>query len=282
MTSFNPRTRTGCDLSRLADFYSAQVSIHAPARGATASDLGQGLPLLCFNPRTRTGCDPEYPTFKREIICFNPRTRTGCDITIYKTISGRQSFNPRTRTGCDGGLENFKPLQTVSIHAPARGATNLPFTTLSALLFQSTHPHGVRLAEAIVSDLNASFNPRTRTGCDSDNVVRFGGIDVSIHAPARGATKHIYNDICEGEFQSTHPHGVRPPLSDYPTLSRRRFNPRTRTGCDPGKLHGIKIRISVSIHAPARGATPLSQSLDQSHTGFNPRTRTGCDLHAIY
>ena len=35
------------------------VSIHAPARGATAAAGCLRLPLISFNPRTREGCDGE-------------------------------------------------------------------------------------------------------------------------------------------------------------------------------------------------------------------------------
>ena len=61
----------------------------------------------------------------------------------------------------------------------------------------------------VVTD-NMGFNPRTHMGCDldatNDDPVSF----VSIHAPTWGAT--IYEIIKNAliEFQSTHPHGVRP------------------------------------------------------------------------
>jgi len=56
---------------------------------------------------------------------------------------------------------------------------------------------------------------------------------VSIHAPARGATK-----ICS-----------------FAAYIKRRFNPRTREGCDQCQVDLDYARIMVSIHAPARGAT---------------------------
>ena len=77
---------------------------------------------------------------------------------------------------------------------------------------------------------------------------------VSIHAPTRGATvcqkKHWTN--CR-RFQSTHPHGVRPPRKGgmLPIIC---FNPRTHTGCD-SYLVKCDIVVVVSIHAPTRGAT---------------------------
>ena len=54
-------------------------------------------------------------------------------------------------------------------------------------------------------------------------------------------------------FQSTHPHGVRPKRSTN-VLKEFSFNPRTHTGCDHF-FDSFLCTISVSIHAPTRGAT---------------------------
>ena len=55
----------------------------------------------------------------------------------------------------------------ISIHAPARGATSLVFVrVMLLLLFQSTHPRGVRLGLYLLQLLACNFNPRTREGCD--------------------------------------------------------------------------------------------------------------------
>ena len=145
------------------------VSIHAPARGATWN-----IDFLCTSD-----------------TCFNPRTRTGCDFGIYSGISNLKSFNPRTRTGCDVIIHHLHPPNhLVSIHAPARGATQPPFLPIMP---------------------TPCFNPRTRTGCD---LYAYGlaayEYMVSIHAPARGATRQLlYFMGWSSKFQSTHPHGVR-------------------------------------------------------------------------
>ena len=55
-----------------------------------------------------------------------------------------------------------------------------------------------------------SFNPRTHTGCD----------EISQQQRERRL-----------QFQSTHPHGVRP-TKWLNSRSLNRFNPRTHTGCD--------------------------------------------------
>ena len=36
--------------------------------------------------------------------------------------------------------------------------------------------------------------------------------------------------------------------------------------------------ICVSIHAPTRGATPISDTMAIISASFNPRTHEGCDL----
>ena len=65
----------------------------------------------------------------------------------------------------------------VSIHAPTRGATSMMNWTRRLIMFQSTHPRGVR-----------------REWLDV-----FGILYVSIHAPTRGATK------CAGYIQRCQP-----------------------------------------------------------------------------
>ena len=78
----------------------------------------------------------------------------------------------------------------VSIHAPARGATEANYSDEILQEFQSTHPHGVRRAQpSLTKERTGCFNPRTRTGCDR------------LHC--RQSARSLL-------FQSTHPHGVRP------------------------------------------------------------------------
>ena len=99
---------------------------------------------------------------------------------------------------------------SISIHAPARGATS--FTSLIGIStgFQSTLPQGERRCKMVFNSINNNFNPRSRKGSDikycSSFIVpsnfnprsRKGSDDtapelwdklkISIHAPARGAT----------------------------------------------------------------------------------------------
>ena len=143
----------------------------------------------------------------------------------------------------------------VSIHAPARGATH---SRLSG-----KQPHRV--------SIHAPARGATLTGKAADSET------VSIHAPARGATPRLDAQIGELiKFQSTHPRGVRPGenilmavIGSFNPRTREgcdtsssalqwqncSFNPRTREGCDRD-VCGVGGDNLVSIHAPARGATP--------------------------
>ena len=166
-------------------------------------------------------------------------------------------FNPRTHTGCDaeisGRIEALSEFQSTHPHGVRHYELKV---TDGDAVFQSTHPHGVRLGEVWFCWLgrHGGFNPRTHTGCDSRSYTQHVFIMVSIHAPTRGATLHgpvlrrgirvSIHAPTRGatprypspppptiEFQSTHPHGVRPRLVSCYALFKC-FNPRTHTGCD--------------------------------------------------
>ena len=151
-------------------------------------------PASRFNPRARTGRDELlFEEFRVVHHRFNPRARTGRDsinafayavnpsfqstrphgarlLMILKNGTFLVRFNPRARTGRDtSGCASHAYLYCVSIHAPARGATELkPEYYEQAIKFQSTRPHGARHGLNLIDCLKRC---------------------VSIHAPARGATK---------------------------------------------------------------------------------------------
>ena len=144
---FNPRTHEGCDFIIFASALDAQVSIHAPMKGATRFTGCQAAEDRRFNPRTHEGCDAVSLQQIQLTSRFNPRTHEGCDAaTCGKPAMGTRSFNPRTHEGCDfygfacksnGRCFNPRthegcdlcphPLSIdsgVSIHAPMKGATS--------------------------------------------------------------------------------------------------------------------------------------------------------------
>ncbi len=120
----------------------------------------------------------------------------------------------------------------ISIHAPAKGATKWYNRRSYKERFQSTHPQRVRQLlrkntakiyyfnprtrkgcdfEWVTAQFfNTYFNPRTRKGCDVEHFAFMRIIlDISIHAPAKGATFHSLILFLSKSFQSTHPQRVR-------------------------------------------------------------------------
>ncbi len=198
-SSFNPRTRVGCDQRTQQERVEQQqfqsthprgvrqgplitiglakhVSIHAPAWGATRRFLWYPCVLRCFNPRTRVGCDHHHREQSGAPHCFNPRTRVGCD--AMRTNRYRRFFE-------------------VSIHAPAWGATiEASIPSGPPVMFQSTHPRGVRRDTSRHAQIIMCFNPRTRVGCDIFFLDQtLAGQRVSIHAPAWGATVSMFYPV---------------------------------------------------------------------------------------
>ncbi len=191
----------------------------------------------------------------------------------------------------------------VSIHAPARGATCwLDRPDRFIRVFQSTLPRGERhRARSIAAWIQSRFNPRSRAGSDHEHVTGHGTVHgVSIHAPARGATTAGVGAMpLSTMFQSTLPRGERPAVCRTDRPATAGFNPRSRAGSDGiesltcqrltmfqstlprGERHRIgysSTRLStVSIHAPARGATASIVITSAQHACFNPRSRAGSD-----
>ena len=121
------------------------------------------------------------------------------------------------------------------------------------------------------------FNPRPRAGGDRDRIIRF---------------------LVEGMFQSTPPCGGRPPIQNF-RLPSVLFQSTPPCGGRQGRACWICDLISVSIHAPVRGATnanlpdktassmfqstppcggrPDKQVMSFCDNGFNPRPRAGGD-----
>ena len=82
-------------------------------------------------------------------------------------------------------------------------------------------------------------------------------------------------------FQSTLPRGERlMPVHSVPGLDN--FNPRSHEGSDTGEILEITITITISIHAPTRGATHFVHTLCFCSIYFNPRSHEGSDLTSTF
>ena len=167
------------------------ISIHAPARGATYAGGAGSQSVIHFNPRPREGGDYHayyYHTFQSQISIHAPArgaTRLVPDlgqvavISIHAPARGATSgnksflwvylyFNPRPREGGDYSRDMTLQGIVISIHAPARGATSRGGTDRRK---------------------DRHFNPRPREGGDLRLLRVSLNAEISIHAPARGATR---------------------------------------------------------------------------------------------
>ena len=143
---------------------------------------------ICFNPRARAGRDAIIRHFLATHKCFNPRARAGRDAILAFAASSALGFNPRARAGRDINL-----------------------------------PHLLRCVK--------SFNPRARAGRDANSALQLLYLTVSIHAPARGATRTPW--AIQWRYWS--------------------FNPRARAGRDPF-APGILIANDLFQSTRPRGA----------------------------
>ena len=103
---------------------------------------------------------------------------------------------------------------------------------------------------------------------------------VSIHAPARGATRWRYARPHQQWFQSTRPHEARQSQSSQ-MPSAPMFQSTRPHEARPLLLAGIQQFLVVSIHAPARGATDDERDAPLALAGFNPRARTRRDRMSL-
>ena len=191
--------------------------------------------IRCFNPRTREGCDCLGPAWIAGLESFQSTHPRGVrQKTDMLRSMPRTSFNPRTREGCDCKV----------IYRPALDE-----------MFQSTHPRGVRPPNNRIFGRSGQFQSTHPRG-----VRHFPGwpvhhgFNVSIHAPARGATVFLCTyRIIDGSF-----------------------NPRTREGCD--MIGAISLTSWDGFNPRTReGCDSLISPMPSPSSSFNPRTREGCD-----
>ena len=192
------------------------------------------LRRLYFNPRSREGSDHVRRLHQK----------TGNDISIHAPAKGATVVPD---------ADAF--FRQISIHAPAKGATMAVFfnrtrgrfqstlprrerpsimnVTTGETLFQSTLPRRERLSKRVETDrFYPDFNPRSREGSDRDGQPLLAGHDISIHAPAKGATfplavsRSTVNDFNprSREGSDRQQPGNKDPL--------HYFNPRSREGSD--------------------------------------------------
>ena len=163
---FNPRPRMGGDLTALIIIPQEIISIHAPAWGATPEGGGPYTVLAHFNPRPRMGGDMPRTTVSTWLGLFQSTPPHGGRHNTSELEIWHHNFNPRPRMGGDAmhclgfsipAFQSTPPhggrlfsgymlsgTESISIHAPAWGATYRQLDLVHSSEFQSTPPHGGR------------------------------------------------------------------------------------------------------------------------------------------
>ena len=259
------------------------------------------FPSICnFNPRSREGSDSccsisargsrqfQSTLPRRERPCvllstcpthnFNPRSREGSDRPSPVFSIPPADFNPRSREGSDRAPGCLPAGTSISIHAPAKGATNgLEYGIVNGTDFNPRSREGSDLSHYFIYMVFLYFNPRSREGSDpsfafwSRMVWLFQStlprrerrrlpknipcdLPISIHAPAKGAT------LCSGGCGDLDGISIHAPAKGATIIHLL-----------------IQPPLPISIHAPAKGATESIICLMVLSRDFNPRSREGSD-----
>ena len=210
---FNPRSRGGSDLGGAEPPHAEPEFQSTLPRGERRKKSPRKQRPDRFNPRSRGGSDRSVERcYRCSAHSFNPRSRGGSDVGLVAIENIHGSFNPRSRGGSDPRTRRMCRWRSVSIHAPAGGATR-ERCVVHQWRSVSIHAPAGGATENCIPSLNvrASFNPRSR-----------GGSDIADYVVKR-------KDLV---FQSTLPRGERRKDSSRVKRFRHRFNPRSRGGSD--------------------------------------------------
>ena len=300
---FNPRAHAGRDPTTAASIATCTRFQSTRPRGARPSNLARWIrPTCCFNPRAHAGRDRYLCVNADKLtnVSIHAPTRgaTGDDSKL--AASGEfQSTRPRgARPGRRAGFCGqcgFNPRAHAGRDAPCRASITGP-------AFQSTRPRGARRASRMLArGFRPRFNPRAHAGRDAlRQPAVHGHVEVSIHAPTRGATsgldddnlrgalfqstrprgaRRFFDTLCECAhvgFQSTRPRGARP--AGWNASAPHPFQSTRPRGARLEPVDMLASRRHVSIHAPTRGATSTLPRWSQAPRSFNPRAHAGRDL----
>ena len=191
---FNPRTHEGCDIMVvwfINLLYLFQSTHPRGVRHSISSSHNIETEFQSTHPRgVRQGVTSVFangkvsihaPTRGATVIsmrcdgsrsCFNPRTHEGCDCFFVYVGRCYKSFNPRTHEGCDLQVLLLFLVLLLFQSTHPRGVRHEQ--TRGQRLsneFQSTHPRGVRRIDLSPILDSKSFNPRTHEGCDCSPIL---------------------------------------------------------------------------------------------------------------
>ena len=190
-------------------------------------------------------------------------------------------FNPRSREGSDYLFCTFTIFFSISIHAPAKGATFCGNWYLTS--GKNFNPRSREGSDVLISylsnNLNISihapakgataYNPLSNLyflisihapakGATIGEKAAQAIYEISIHAPAKGATIKVSEKLTKYAFQSTLPRRERLSFHAHggSTFAISIHAPAKGATCTIGNCI---VLVTISIHAPSKGATMFRQ-----------------------
>ncbi len=185
---FNPRARVGRDFLRLLLSCHRQISIHAPAWGATI-DFHIAMRPCEFQSTRPRGARQAFAGICRRSAAFQSTRPRGARRAGRSAGGQAQTFQSTRPRGARQHFHDFPPFSPLFQSTRPRGARLYHNKkTMSIIIFQSTRPRGARLDALARSFSPSHFNPRARVGRDNSPSAHRRVVPISIHAPAWGAT----------------------------------------------------------------------------------------------
>ena len=176
----------------------------------------------------------------------------GARLLVASPTAQNGRFNSRAREGRDLREEKEAKGFVVSIHAPARGATDGLIALVDSIRVSIHAPaRGATVARAAVAGVESVSIHAPARGATM--WMEEGGrvVQVSIHAPARGATPLVRCVVGRTTGFNSRAREGRDGFWKVPARGWYRFNSRAREGRD--SYEPIKVWIDrVSIHARER------------------------------
>ena len=255
------------------------ISIHAPPRGATRGcGQGDGCRCISIHAPPRGATKENLLTMALEIISIHapPRGATvwldeeplDWPFQFTPLREGRQiagtharrfpHFNSRPSARGDASARNVPRKPLISIHAPPRGATTAKPQGLGAFQFQFTPlREGRRVSFASRKPVSPNFNSRPSARGDP--------------IPAHGDSTFPFQftPLREGRR-----------VTRSPTPQAANFNSRPSARGDLMPFRHFPC-LSISIHAPPRGATAHRPAAQAELHYFNSRPSARGDLKCL-
>ena len=189
-------------------------------------------------------------------------------------------FDPRPHAGSDSQARHAIDVSDPFRSTPPRGERPAPTKPPSApFMFRSTPPRGERPSDVFATWAHAVFRSTPPRGERLNGLADGAGLQpVSIHVPTRGATRSAPSPPAAPARFDPRPHAGSDVLDAHLAADILVFRSTPPRGERPDQFLYVSLSVTVSIHAPTRGATPWPLGPLVGHACFDPRPHAGSDV----